>query len=866
MRARRGGLRFVLHLAWRESWAARRRLLILVAAIAVGVAALVAINSFTDNVRDAVRVQAKALLGADLAFSGRRAFDRKARATFDSVARLGGGAVSIVTSFSAMAYVPRTEGARLVQVTAIDGGYPFYGEVTATPAAAWGTLQDGMHAVVDPSLLTALNARVGDTLALGEGRLLITGTLTGLPGDVGIRSAFGPRIFIPGWAVPRLDLLGFGARVEYEAFIRLADGVDAQRIADQLRPTLRPERIRVRTVAEERADISETLDKLGRYLGLVALIALLLGGIGVASAVHVFVRQKLETIAVLRCLGATAGRVFAIYLVQAAGLGLLGAILGVGLGVLLQQALPVALGQAMPSAAGQLLPAGVGGRPSPWAVVTGLGIGVWVAVIFALLPLLGVRQISPLAALRRPYDTAAPPARDPLRWPAALALALSVVALAGIQSRDWRVGAAFAGGIALTLLVLWLAARALMWAVRRWFPARWPYVWRQGLANLYRPANQTVTVILALGFGAFLLSTLFLVQHNFLRQLRIDGTGARPNLVLFDIQSDQRDAVLAAAKAGGATVSRLVPIVPMRILSVKGRAVTDILGDSTARRSDGQPFSGWPFRREYRSTYRDSLTTSETLAAGTWWKAPRAPGDSIVPISVELGLATELDVTIGDEIVWDVQGVPLRSRIASLREVDWARFEPNFFVVFAPGALEHAPQTWATLGRLDDPAALGRLQRVLAERFPNVTSLDLSLVVHGIEQIIGRIALAIRFMAVFSLATGAAVLIGAVTTSRFQRLREGAILKTLGATRRQVLQVSVAEYLSLGLLAAASSIVLASVAGWALARWVFEFAFSLPLLALSALAAGGVALTVGVGLWNSREVVAHTPLEVLRAE
>jgi putative ABC transport system permease protein len=201
-----------------------------------------------------------------------------------------------------------------------------------------------------------------------------------------------------------------------------------------------------------------------------------------------------------------------------------------------------------------------------------------------------------------------------------------------------------------------------------------------------------------------------------------------------------------------------------------------------------------------------------------------------------------------------------------MREVDWARFEPNFFVVFPPGPLDQAPQTFATLGRIDDPAARGRLQRDLAERFPNVTTLDLSLVVRGIEQIIGKIALAIRFMAAFSLVTGAVVLVGAVATSRFQRIREAAVLKTLGATRGQVLQVFFSEYLSLGLLAAACSVLLASLAGWALARWVFEFRFSLPIGSLGALTLGAVVLTVVVGLWNTREVLAHTPLEALRAE
>lgn len=853
------GARFVLRLAWRETVAARRRLLVLVAAIAVGVGALVAINSFTANLRASVKEQAKGLLGADLAFSGRKAFTDRQDAVFDSVAALGpGGAVARVTSFAGMAYVTRTTGARLVQVAAVEPGWPFFGEVRAEPAGAWAAMQDGHHVLVDPSLLTALGARLGDTLALGEGRFVITGTVVALPGDVGIRSAFGPRIFIPARDLPGLNLLGFGARAEYEAFVRAGAGVDPQAVAQRLRPVLRPDRIRVRTVADEREGLAESLSRLGRYLGLVALIALMLGGIGVASAVHVFVRQKLESIAVLRCLGATAGQVFAVYLVQAVGLGLVGSLAGVALGVVLQQGMPLLLAD--------FLPVGVSNRPAPSAMLEGIGIGLWVAVIFALLPLLGIRRVSPLAALRRPYDADAPAPRDPWRWPAALALAGTVVGLATVQSGQWQAGLGFGAGIGATLLVLWLAALGLMRAVRRWFPAGWPYVWRQGLANLYRPANQTVTVVLALGFGAFMLSTLFLVQHNFMRQLRLGGGDVRPNLVLFDIQPDQREPLAAAVREAGATVTELVPIVPMRIQALRGRPVVLAGGDTLAPRTRGGPPSGgWAVRREYRSTYRGAITGAEKLTMGRWWEAGPVT-DSVVPVSIEASIAAELGVALGDEITWDVQGVPVRSRITSVREVDWARFEPNFYFVFPPGVLDRAPQSFVTLSRIEDPVARGRLQRALAERFPNVTTLDLSLVVKGIEQILGRIALAIRFMAAFSLVTGTVVLVGAVATSRFQRLREGAILKTLGATRRQVMRVATAEYLALGLLAAACSVALAAVAGWALARWVFEFPYAVPAGPLAALAAAAVAVTVGVGLWNSREVVRHTPLEVLRGD
>lgn len=844
-------LGFVLRMAGREMRAAPRRLLLLTGSVAVGVAALVAINSFTDNLTDSVRRQAQALLGADLSLSSRRPLPAKADALLDTLSA-GGGALARVTNFGGMAYVPRTSGTRLVQVAAIEGGFPFYGEIRTEPAVAWRELQAGRRVVVDPSLLAALSARVGDTLALGEARFLISGTVVSAPGNVGFRTAFGPRIYIPARYLAETRLLGFGARAEYEAFVKLPPGRSAQAVADRYRPQLRADRLRLRTVAEDQENLNDTLARLTGYLGLVALIALLLGGIGVASAVVVFIRQRLETIAVLRCLGASGARVFAIYGVEAAAMGLAGSLLGAAIGTAFQQLLPGLL-------AG-LLPVDVRPTVSWHAVILGIGMGLWVAVVFALLPLLSIRRIPPLAALRRPFEAEAKRPRDPWRWVAALALAASTVGLSVLQVDDLRKGAIFAAGVGVALLLLYAASWALIRAARRWLPARWPYLWRQGLSNLHRPSNQTATVVLAIGFGAFLLGTLLLVQFNLLRQLRLTGGPARPNLVLFDIQSDQLPAVKRELRDAGLPSVGPVPIVPMRISSVKGRPVSRILADTT----DGGPANAWAFRREYRSTYRDTLVASERLLEGRWWRGDD-PGP-ITQISVESGLAQELAVAVGDEIVWDIQGVPLTTRITSLREVEWARFEPNFFVVFQPSALQHAPQTMVTLTRIEQPAERGRFQRRLAERLPNVTTLDLSVVQEALEQLVDRVVLAIRFMALFTLATGTLVLIGALATSRFQRMREGALLRTLGATRGQLFRIVLAEYLALGLMASIVAAGLAGVAGWALARFLFDGRFSLPVAPLAALTLGVVALTVVVGLANSREVLKRTPLEVLRAE
>jgi putative ABC transport system permease protein len=868
--------RFVLRMAWRESRSGRRRLWLLTGAITAGVAALVAINSFTQNLRTSVAEQAKSLLGADLSITSRQKFSPRIEGLIDSLiapdsaANRPSGRRAMQVSFPAMAYVPRTSGVRLVQVRAVEGGYPFYGEITTLPAGRWRALSATDGALVDPALLTALGAQVGDTLALGEARFVILGTVLNVPGDVGVATAFGPRVYIPGRMLPATGLLRFGSRAEYAAFLQLAPGVQAQPIREKYRQPLRAERAGIRTVEDDREDLTDALTRLGNYLGLVALIALLLGGLGVASAVHVFIKRKLDTIAVLRCLGATSYDVFAVYLLQALVMGGIGSGIGAVVGVGLQQVLPLLFRD--------LLPVDVRVVPSPSAILLGMALGLWVAGMFAALPLLAVRRISPLMTLRRDVEPGGV-RRDWLDWLSILLLALSVVALAAIQVGALLDGAVFSAGIGVALLFLWLAARGLIKGLRRWFPHRLPYLWRQGLANLYRPANQTVTVVLALGFGAFLLATLFLVQHNLLRQFRPGGNGARPNLMFFDIQPAQRGGVAEVLASNRLTGTPLVPIVTMRIKSIRGVPVPlapppdSTPADSAgSRRQRGQGRNGapagWAARREYRSTYRDTLTATEKLVEGKWWGPgvpPPSPGAPAL-LSLETDIASDLGVKLGDEIIWNVGGIDVSSRVASLREVDWSRFDTNFFAVFQSGALESAPQMFVTLVRADSAAARGRVQRGMAERYPNVTAIDLSQVQEAIDGILNRGALIVRFLALFSLITGAIVLVGAVSASRLSRIREGVLLKTLGATRAQVLRILIAEYTALGVLSALASVVLASIAGWALAKWLFKQPFSLPAWQLGTLTLVLLVLTLSVGLWNSAEILKRAPLAVLREE
>ncbi len=368
---------------------------------------------------------------------------------------------------------------------------------------------------------------------------------------------------------------------------------------------------------------------------------------------------------------------------------------------------------------------------------------------------------------------------------------------------------------------------------------------------------EALAVVLALGFGVFLVVTLWVVQDNVLRRFELDAAGRTPNLVAFDIQSDQRADVIAAFEALDLDAPELVPIVPARIAAIGGRPVEQLRADTASRREP------WALRHEYRNTYRAALSGSEELVSGEWWDAPRATG-SLPRISIEEDLARDLDVGLGDRITWDVQGVRIETRIASMRRVDWARFETNFFVVFEGGVLDAAPQNVVVLARIPDATERAKAQRDVVLAHPNVSLVDVATVQDTVERIIGRTTLVIRFMAAFSVIAGIVVLAGAVSASRFQRVRESVLLRTLGATRRQIRHILLTEYLALGTLAALAGATLATAAGWALIRFFFDMEFHLPAAALLAACAAAIILSIVIGLANSREAIRGTPLAVLR--
>ncbi len=838
---------WIFRTAWRDSRGGRKRLLLAALTITFGLASLVAISSFGANVREAVQNQAKILLGADLVLSSRQPFGPETETQITAI----GGEQSREVRCNSMIYFPKTAGTRLVQVRALSGGFPYYGTLDTEPVNASHTFLTGPNALVDDSLLYQFDAQIGDTVKIGAFAFTIIGRLQKIPGEAGAASLIGPRVYIPLAYLPQTALIQQGSMATYRVSFKLPKETDLDQLLETLRPHLNTHRLEVDTVQKRTASVKQMMDNLSRFLNLTGFVALLLGGLGVASAMQVYMTEKLATVAVLRCLGARMPQVFAVYLVQAAALGLGGAALGAVLGVGIQQALPLLLGDFLPVRIETAI---------AWSALgQSLVMGLSLVLLFTVLPLLTVRSVSPLQVLRSPSDHQPLMRRDPLRWVVVVLIVVEIVAFALHHTERWKYGLGFCAAVSGALALLTGGAKSLMILARTYAPPTWPYVWRQGCANLHRPHNQTLMLTLALGLGVFLLMTLQFAQQALIQQVSRRNNANQPNLILFDIQSDQREAIINLIHSLALPTPQEAPLVSMRLASVKGRTIEEL------RNETRQAIPDWALQHEYRATYRDHLIDTETLIAGAWQGAHES-GDSTPAISLEDEVARALHVTVGDELGFDIQGVPFNTTVKSIRKVDWQQIKPNFFVVFPVGVLEAAPQTYLLVTKTSSSEISAALQRAVVRQFPNVSAIDLASVLHTLDTILSRITFALRFMALFSIATGVFVLANAIATSQQQRIRESVLLRTLGASRAQIHQILIVEYLLLGSIAALSGVLLAILAGWALSRWFFETLFvpSVTPMLLALLVVSG--LTILTGLLGNRNVVNRPPLEVLRSE
>jgi putative ABC transport system permease protein len=848
--------KWYLLMAWRDSRRDHGRLLLFVASIVLGIAALVATLSLGRNLREDIDDQAKVLLGADLVIRNNKPLSKDVLTLADSLPNQH----SEECSFASMVRFVASGQSRLVQVRAIEGDYPYYGALETTPAAAGMDFREKREALVDKTLLLQYGAHPGDSIRIGELSFAIAGSLDKAPGRNELSTTVAPPVYIPLAYMEPAGLLKKGSRLDYQYYYHYLKG-DAEQFAGRIGPRLEAIGLRYETVAMRKNRMTSAFGDLTQYMTLISFVALLLGCVGVASSVNIYIREKTGDIAILRCLGLKARQAFLVYLVQVLVIGVLGSVLGAGLGLVLQQLLPGVLKD--------ILPLETTFRVAWPAFFEGVTVGVVVCLLFGLLPLLSIRKISPLLTLRISLEPVS--GRDPLRWMVYGAILCFMTYFSYLLMGDGRKAVIFSASLLLTFLVLTGVAKLFLYLIRRAFPERWPYLWRQGFANLFRPNNQTTILIVTIGLGATFIGTLFFVQGFLIDRVTMAVNGGEGNMVLFDIQPDQVKAVGELTRHYGLPVRQEIPIVTMRIVEVRGQRGDSVLGQGAVvsptvdLRADSDAVSRRVFEQEWRVTYRDSLVAAERLVSGKLGAPVRAPGDPIL-ISLDEEFARQWHIRLGDPVVFDVQGVRIAAVVGSLRKVEWRRLQPSFFVVFPSGVLEQAPQFYLLITRVRTPEESARFQRAVVERFPNVSVIDLQLVLSVLDEVLGKIGFVIRFMAGFCILTGIIVLITSVLISKFQRIRESVLLRTLGATRRKVRVILLLEYFFLGALAAATGILLSLVFSEALARWIFEASLVIHWLDVLGIFAAITALTMLVGLYNSRGVLNRPPLEVLRRE
>ena len=837
------GAQWIWKLAYKDARKNFGRLFLFVSSIIIGIAALVAIDSFNQNLQNDINNQSKELLGADLEIDSRRkVWDSTFMASLDSLD------VEIASDarFASMVYFPKNSGTRLIQAKAIEGEFPFYGNVELLVGSDITPFRNGDAVMIDESLAIQYDVQVKDSLKLGKSTFLISGVVTAFPGTTSINADIQPTIYLPYSRLEETGLVQYGSRVNYHIYLKVKEG-ELIKIKEHLEPFLEEHNYRIDDVEERKEDFGRGFSNLYRFFNLLSFVALILGCIGVASSVYIYVREKKYAAAVLRCMGASGWQIFFVFFIQILGIGIIGSILGVFHGILIQYVLPTVISD--------FIPVDVEPQISWFSAIKGLGLGLIISTLFSVLPLVNIRFIAPLIILRETVERTR--TKSKFKYFVFALIVLFPWVFSVDQTGSLAQGSMFFGSLVLVFGLLWLVAKGLIWIIQRYFPSRANFIWRQSLSNLFRPNNQTVILVIVIGLGAFLLSTLALVQNSLLGQVEFAGKGERSNTVLFDIQPYQKDQVVQLAKDFELPIQQFVPIVTTRIKSVRDSTVAQIQEDTTSN------IRSWALTREYRVTYRDSLIDSEKILEGVF--QPLAQEDSIF-ISVSDNLKEGLNLKLKDEIIWNVQGVDVKTYVGSFREIDWQRVQTNFMVVFPKGVLENAPQFFVLISRIDDKTVSAQFQQELVRKFPNVSAIDLTLILETVDQVFDKIGFVIRFMALFSVLAGLLVLSGAVINSKYARLKENVLLRTLGAVRKQLLQITVIEFAYLGTFAGLSGSLLALIASWALSVFFFDILFFPDLLSMVITWILIAFLTVFVGWFNTRSILNKSPLEVLRKE
>lgn len=836
--------------------------------VAVGVAALTGVRGFSASFRSMLLLRARSIMAADIAA---RMMEAPAPAQQAALDKLSGLDATTVTEMLSMASSSTSLDPLLVAVKAVDPSkYPFYGDVVLQPAMSLrDALTDSTVAVGD-DLLLRLHLKTGDSIKLGNSILHIAAVVTDEPDRLTGTFAAGPRILISQHALAGTGLLAPGTRATRRLLFKLQSTASGQPASDahvaELRSqleTILPE-AQVSDYREANPSITRALDGATGLLSLMSLVALVLGAVGVAMAMRAHLQQRLDSIAIMKSLGAGSSQIIRIYLLQTLLLGLAGSVLGLVLGFAVQLTLPLFLAKLL-----HLTP---GFRLDGHAALLGLGAGMLTTLLFTLPPLLDIRNVRPILILRRAVENEESPlftrAAKHLRGSglqlAATALILvGLAALAATVADSRQVGGWFAFGLLFALLVL-LGAAALTLLLLKIFlnttRRQLPSVLRHGLANLYRPGNPSAALLAALGLGVMQIAAVSMVQRSIVGEMQATTAAKLPNLFLIDIASNEVDGVrsLLAAQSTVQGKPEIAPVISARISAINDTPFQELHLRHAPRRGVMSVQLTWP-------PAPDAPPPGDKVVSGKWWSAQQAADAAHPLVAIERHAADRLNIHAGDRVTFAPQDQPIIATVAALYEADSQHAFSRAEFILPESALRGLPVTWYG-GLHCDPSATGQLRRVLYQHYPTITVIDVAATVETVRQVLLQISYVIQFLAGFSTFAGIVILASAIAGTRYRRIREVVVLKTLGATRPRIASIFSIEFAVLGLIAAVVGLIFANGLARVLLRRVFHFDYHLNIGWNVAALCITAALTVTAGWLASHRVLGQKPLEVLREE
>ena len=886
---------FIVKMAWRETRAAWRHFLYFLVCIAIGVGALTGVSLFGTQVEQMVTKEARGLLGGDLEIRLSRPITQNGQAILDSL-RERGIVLTHVSELVAMAARDDSskpgQPTQIVELKAVEPQYPLYGSLRLAPNSDLTKLlvqqshgcpdRTCFGVVVQESLLIRMGLSVGDRLRIGQGLFIITGIVRTEPDRMANAFSLGPRILMSREGLREAELIKVGSRIRERYLLKIPHTMAPEPLVYELRGRLTSESARVSSYREAQPQLKQFLEQLTRYLGLIGLTALFVGGLGVATSVHAFIREKLQTIAILKTVGAESSTIIRTYVLQATILGLMGSLVGLGIGVLLQQSLPGMVTALMASDLLDQLGFRQGGMELPLSpLVKGLALGILSTLLFTLWPLLTVRDIKPARIFRRDVAPLASPnaPQTTRRWIfwkgldraktlTSIGIGLGLALLSVWQANSWKVGLLFILAFAAAVLLLGVSAHLLLGALKNG-PRPEPLILRQALGNVVRPGNQVVSITIAIGIGVMVVTTVSLVERSLLAQVSENRPTDSPTFFFIDIQPDQAEEFVSLLhQQSSDPAPKLTPLVRSRLAGLKGEPVSieamseeEEQKEKTAQKAERR--KKWYLTREYVLTFLQDLPKDNKVVQGEWWK----PGQ-VFPkplISIEEDAAKQLGLTVGDTIELDIQGTSITGEISSLRQVEWGNFSTNFYMIFSPGALDGAPHTYVATVRVA-PSEEVSLQQAVVASFPNVTAINIGDVLDSFARVLDRLSLAIRAVALFCVLSGGLVMAAALAATRYRRLYESVILKALGATRSMIARSFAVEYALLGALGGLLGCGLASALSWAVLKTVFDLSWSLQPAVLAIGFVATITLTMLVGFLSTYRILGQPPLSVLRQE